>query len=483
MNYSIIPLSRVRADSARIDAEHYQEVYLTNQAKLSSFGATSLKHLLSMPVVTGHTPSMESHSYYGGRTRFIKTDNLREFRITQDFRHYLSESGNAAIRRSELRPKDLIVAIIGADYKIVGRAAVVREKDLPANINQNIALIRPQDHQSSEFLCAYLNSKIGRHALWYLSRQTEQVNLNCREIEEVLVPQLSGSLIRAIESTYNVAIQFEDESETAFAEAHSILLSELGLDDWQPKHQPSFVTSYSEASQAGRLDADYFQPKYDGIFASIESYPGGWDTLGNLVMIRKGVEVGSREYIDEGVPFVRVSNLSPFEISEEKYVSEELCALIKQHQPEQGEILFSKDATPGIAHYLRGQPQRLIPSSGILRLKSKTDKMVPECLTLALNSILTKQQAERDVGGSVILHWTPAQIARVAIPILVEEAQIQIQQLAVEGSTLHQQSKRLLECAKRAVEIAIEHDEKTAIAWLDSENTKAIKNWGFESLA
>ena len=46
--------------------------------------------------------------------------------------------------------------------------------------------------------------------------------------------------------------------------------------------------------------------------------------------IKKCVEVGSKEYLGEGIPFVRVSNLSPFEITEEKYISEALYADIKK---------------------------------------------------------------------------------------------------------------------------------------------------------
>ena len=101
---------------------------------------------------------------------------------------------------------------------------------------------------------------------------------------------------------------------------------------------------------------------------------------------------------EEGVPFVRVSNLSPFEITEEKNISEDLYAEVRQHQPEQGEILFSKDGTPGIAHYLREQPPKMIPSGGVLRLKSKTDKVKNEYLALVLNSILTQEQVNRGRG-------------------------------------------------------------------------------------
>ena len=86
-----------------------------------------------------------------------------------------------------------------------------------------------------------------------------------------------------------------------------------------------------------------------------------------------------------------------------------------------------------------------------------------------ISTLLTKEQVNRDVGGSVILHWRPDQVKGTVIPILPEEKQTQIQQKVTEASNLRKQSKHLLECAKRAVEIAIEQDEQTAIEWLENE--------------
>ena len=162
-----------------------------------------------------------------------------------------------------------------------------------------------------------------------------------------------------------------------------------------------------------------------------------------------------------------MSNLSPFEITQEKYISEELYAEIKEYQPQKGEILLSKDATPGIAYHLSAEPEKMIPAGGILRLKTKTDKIGNEYLTLVLNSILTQEQINRDVGGSVILHWRPDQVAGTVIPILHQEKQAEIQQKVIESFNFRKHAKDLLEHAKRAVEIAIEQDEQTAINWLE----------------
>ena len=117
------------------------------------------------------------------------------------------------------------------------------------------------------------------------------------------------------------------------------------------------------------------------------------------------------------------------------------------------------------------QPQKMIPAGGILRLKRKDDRVDNEYLALVLNSLLTKEQINRDVGGSVILHWRPDQVQRTVIPILPKEKQTQIQQKITESFTLRKRSKQALECAKRAVELAIEQDEQTAMGWLENERS------------
>ncbi len=81
----------------------------------------------------------------------------------------------------------------------------------------------------------------------------------------------------------------------------------------------------------------------------------------------------------------------------------------------------------------------------------------------SLNSILTQEQVNRDVGGSVILHWRPDQVARTVIPILSKEKQTEIQEKILESFRLRKRAKDLLEHAKHAVEIAIEQDEQAAI--------------------
>ena len=112
-----------------------------------------------------------------------------------------------------------------------------------------------------------------------------QSNVNAEELKRVEIPLISIALQGRITSSFDSAFSLVQASEAKYAEAETLLLAELGLIDWRPKQRLSFVRSFSDLAQAGRIDADYFQPKYNDIVNAIKAYTGGWDTLGNLVTI------------------------------------------------------------------------------------------------------------------------------------------------------------------------------------------------------
>ncbi len=443
----------------RLDATHYHPWHLENLSKIKE-KSQPLSEFITH-ISGGATPLGAVYPEEG--TPFLRVQNIMPNYISASGIKFLSPSQNQEIIRSQLKKDDVLLTITGS----YGKSAVVTDKFVGANINQHSVKMTVKK-VAPYFLSTFLNCKYG------YSQSTRHVvgitrpALDYSSIRIFLIPDLDKEFQDMIASYCRVAEKLRKDSKECYTEAQTLLLSELGLADWQPKQQLTFIKNFSDTERAERFDADYFQPKYDDIVNAIKSCTGGWDTLKNLVTLEKCIEVGSKAYIEDGIPFVRVSNLSPFEITQEKYISEELYAEITEHQPKQGEILLSKDATPGIAHYLREEPEKMIPAGGILRLKSKTDKIGNEYLTLVLNSILTQEQVKRDVGGSVILHWRPDQVVGTVIPILHQDKQVEIEQKVTESFNGRKRAKELLENAKHAVEIAIEQDEQAAIDWLES---------------
>jgi restriction endonuclease S subunit len=103
------------------------------------------------------------------------------------------------------------------------------------------------------------------------------------------------------------------------------------------------------------------------------------------------------------------------------------------------------------------QDLQAVTSGAILHLTvNDKSKVLPEYLTLALNSEVVKQQAERDAGGSIILHWRISEIENVVVPIVDYSIQQQIAELIKKSFYLCRESERLLNEAKDMVEKEIE---------------------------
>ena len=129
-------------------------------------------------------------------------------------------------------------------------------------------------------------------------------------------------------------------------------------------------------------------------------------------------------------------------------------------------ILLSKDGSVGIAYKVE-TPMSVITSGALLHLNIRDkSEVLPDYLTLVLNSPIVQLQAERDSNGAIIQHWKPSEIENVIIPVLDMGIQKGIAAKVQESFALRKQSKQLLEYAKQAVEMAIEQGEGVALKWL-----------------
>lgn len=193
--------------------------------------------------------------------------------------------------------------------------------------------------------------------------------------------------------------------------------------------------------------------------------------------IQKSIEPGSDAYSEdeEGLPFLRVADYSKYGITKpQKCLSAAFVAGNRDDldalKPKKNTILFSKDGSVGEAYCLR-EDANFITSGAVLHLTVlDPDHVLPEYLTLALNSRLVKMQAERDAGGSIILHWRVGEIENVVVPLVDIPTQDKIAVLVKDSFSLKAESERLLDVAKRAVEIAIEQDEKAGMAYIKANS-------------
>lgn len=236
-----------------------------------------------------------------------------------------------------------------------------------------------------------------------------------------------------------------------------VLLHEVGIISNDAKVKVNnVVCSCKKLSDSflasGRLDAEYYQPKYDLLFEKLKGFPTA--TIKEIATIQKSIEPGSDAYQEEGIPFIRVANLSKFGLSNSD-VKLDTTQFADTIRPQKDTILLSKDGSVGIAYKME-ETQDVITSSAILHLQLTTPNVLPDYLTLVLNSIVVKLQAERDAGGSIIQHWKPSEIEHVIIPILPMNEQQMITNKIKQSFKMREDAQDLLLQAKCIIETAIE---------------------------
>ncbi len=236
--------------------------------------------------------------------------------------------------------------------------------------------------------------------------------------------------------------------------AEWLLLQELFSQHWAMLKTATYsIKSFSDFQQTWRLDAEYYQPKYDALRQKLSVHE--CRTLGDLVSIRKSVEPGSEAYKDDGIPFVRVSDVTKFGIEETSIFLSPNDFNLDSLKPKKNTILLSKDGSIGIAYKVEKNLD-VITSGALLHLNIINEICLPDYLTLVLNSVVVKLQSERDSSGAIIQHWKQSDIQKVIIPILPLSIQKKIASLVQKSFSLKAQSNALLQNAKRAVEEKIE---------------------------
>lgn len=365
-----------------------------------------------------------------------------------------------------LTKDDVLICRTNGNPHLVGKSALV-PRDYDYAFASYLFRVRPR-HEiiNSATLVAFLNSKYGRAEIERYSMLGNQANFSPAKFRQIKIPLLGERVNKQVEELTYKAYHLNEDSKLFYAEAEGSLLRNLDLAEWCPTHHAISVKSFSDTISANRIDAEYFQPKFDELkqlLAQCELRDLGGNE--GLVNIYKSIDPPSDCYGNEGVPFVRISDFSKFGIEiPDIRVSEEVCSDCRRIK--KNAILLTKDGSVGIA-YKAECDLEMVTSGAILHLEVKDDSVDPDYLALVLNSCIVRMQAERDAGGSIIQHWKPSQIERVQIPILPRGVQHALADKVRESFRLRHESKRLLNLAKSAVEKAIEDGEEAAMKFIE----------------
>ena len=447
MVFSIIQKSQLEG-AKRLDAEYYQHEYFIDFTKgdwrpigdfleQCQYGLSYAMNTTQVGYPIFKMDNIEDAFLFANNLKYVQI-NRGEF---DDFR---------------LKKDDILFNRVNAE-EFVGRTGIFKLNLESVFASYLVRLrVKIESEILSDYLNIFLNSSFGIRQIQKIKRRAvNQANVNAEELKQIRFKVLPLNTQKEIEKLSNQSWQSFENSKYLCSQTEDLFLETLELKNFESENNLFSIVNLSEAKSADRIDAEYFNSPCNKMLAQI--LKGKTAKLGDLVDMTKGVEPGADAYQDGGKLFIRVSSISKDGLigKTQKYVSEELYKEFKsEYQPQVGEILLTKDASPGMACVVR-EPVEGIISSGVMRLKLK-DKINPEYLTLVLNSIIGQLQAERDAGGSIIAHWKPEQIKNLIVPILPILTQNKIADLLLQSYQSRKKAAELLEEAKLKVEEMIE---------------------------
>lgn len=465
LDISEVKLSEIKKDNAelRLDDDYYRKEYISIYSKLNN--SVLLKDIVLMSDVS----SNGSFAYVQETLNddnpkivpYIRSGNVGETFINSNELIKISKEAHSKLKLSCTKLYDIMMARKGK----IGGASIITEQEVDYNCNENVIklTIKDKDTYNPFYFTTFFNSKYGLKQTERLSTGNVQPWVSIYQIRKMRLKVLSIEFQKNIEFIVKKAHQIIQKSRYNYSTAENLLLNQFDITDWRPKDRQVNIKSVRETFlSAGRLDSEYYQPKYDELFEKLKEY--NCKQLGEIVYIKKSIEPGSDNYEENGIPFIRVADLSKEGILESSvYLSEEQYK--DAIRPKKDTILMTKDGSVGIAYKME-KDKNVITSGAILHLSIKDENVLPDYLTLLINSKIVQMQAERDAGGSIIQHWKPSEIENVIIPILPMDEQFMISEMVQDSFRLRHKSNRLLKIAKEAVEIAISDNEDRALQYI-----------------
>lgn len=449
-------------DVKRVDAEYFKKKYLIEDRLRSKFETI---YLGSEYFVTDG-----QHGYHevdeDSEIRHLTAKNFKNWFANDTGADRLAKWVDENNKRSSLRVNDVILTTRGT----VGYCALVKEEVLPANIDQDVARIASLENNSirPQYLATYLNSKFGKD--WTNRNQTGMVQqgLALWRVKELPIPLLNEKFQNELSDLVDLAHRTIISSKDSYQQAEQLLLQEIGLEDFTASQEPVNVKSFQESfGISGRLDAEYYQSKFDQLENIIKS--AKYASLGDVSsLVSRGKQpVYLEDDKGDSLPVLNSKHIRENKIILEnrRTASKNDCNLFI----EENDVLINGTGVGTIgrtAPYLYSEPS--IPDNHVTIVR--TEGISPIYLSVYLNSIAGQLQVEKYFkGSSGQIELYPDDINRFLIRIAPKEVQNEIEQSIKSAFDLEKQSEHLLEVAKQAVEKAIEENEEVAMEWMKKE--------------
>lgn len=449
---SVVFMAEVSKDNdLRIEAEYYT----TNRTVFHSIKGSSVE------VFSQYGTSKELNEDGNGYP-VLRLNEFESFFIHAPAKYCNLIDANT-YESLKLKKNDVLICRTNGNPRYVGKAALV-PRDYEYAFASYLYRIRPDEELiNPATLVAYLNSAYGRAEIERLSMVGNQANFSPAKFRQIEIPVFKETFQKMIMSAVESAFARLNDARAQYEEAGKQLSLGMGFGKWNLSTCSASIRSFKKVTRAERIDAEYYQPKYDELISKIKSLGGGTiETECNLHDDNFNPEK------DTEYKYIELANIGTSgEINGCTVdLGSELPTRARRIVQSGNIIISSLEGSLQSCALITDEYDGALCSTGFYILDS--DKINSETLLVLFKSDPIQALLKRQCTGTILAAFSKDGLLSIPVPNISDDLQAKIKSSVTESFKLRQSSKKLLEAAKQSVEMAIEKDEFEAMKFLKS---------------
>lgn len=454
LEVSVVKLSQLKViETFRIDSDYFLKKYInahqiveSNKSQFLSFDDLGLKIDAS-----AFYPSLEPY-YNQGNVPFVRVADVNDF---------IDYENCVKIPRTILESLEFktLKTILNGDIVItkggsIGRVALITRETA---VTRDLIFVNSSKLEEKDFifLYIYLNTSFCYNLMVQSSSMTAQPHLTLTLIKNLPIFNPNNEFREVVADLFRSAILARETAKQKYMEAETLLLENLGLQDFQADSKPVNIKSLKESFlQTGRLDAEFYQPIYEQLEKFIRGYSTGFEKLGKLCTLHDGNYTPKE---DQEYDYIELSNIGKSgEITgSTKALGKDLPSRARRKVRSNQVIISSIEGSLQNCAIVPSYYDNALCSTGFYVLSS--DVMNAETLLVLFKSSLMQQILKKNCSGTILTAINKEELLNILLPIISQNIQEKIAEYIRQSNDLHQQAQDLLAQAKNNVEWKIEN--------------------------
>ena len=393
----------------------------------------------------------------------VRTTDLETNNFSNNVK-YISKSSYEFLSKSKVYGGEVLINKIGSP----GRTYLMPKLDIYVSLGMNLFLLRLKgDVIDENTLYLFLNSTVGKNIIQRKVNGTVPLTIDKKAIRSLYAPVFSHEFRKRLNYLMSDLSNISKEANTKYNKAENILISELGLENFNPSNEKVSIKTLKESFlKTGRLDSEYYQPKYDDYLKKVFSYSNGYELLSKCCTIKDKNFVPKD---DEAYRYIELANVrNNAQISDcDILLGKELPTRARRKVNTGDVIVSSVEGSLESCALITEEYNNSLCSTGFYVVNS--EKINSESLLMVFKSSLMINLMKKGCSGTILTNIAKEEFAKLPIPLLKQDVQDEIASYIKQSMEYSKKAKDLLDISTKAVEIAIDKDEETAQNFLDRQ--------------